>query len=455
MAGTPNDDLAALMDEAQYSRSALARDVRAMAAARGLTDVRCDHVDVGRWLSGMRPRGEKPELLAAALGRRLGRPLTLAEVGMSGRGGPPINLALDFAEDRTAVLRTARTLWNEDLKRTDFLRHGVVSAAMLATPMTRWLLAPPAEPAYRPGRTVKVGDRDVDAVRATTRMFEDLDHQYGGGHARTAAVQYLADHVVPLLHGAYTDGVGRRLFAVAAQFTYKTGAMAYDIGLHGLARRYFVQALNFAHASGDRALGGKALALMSHQANFLGEYQQALDFARAAKLGAAGHATPTVHAMYCAMEARALASIGDKRGCIRVMREAETSFDRGVVGENPDWIAYFDAAELHDELGHCFTGLRARADAEYHAGLSLGGLSDAYPRSRVFCRVSLATAQLHGKDVEQACATAAEGLAMAGRIESARVRSYLTAFNRELQPYACLTAVSEFRERAREAFDAA
>lgn len=455
MAGTPNDELAALMDEAQCSRTGLARDVRTLAAARGLTGVRCDHVDVGRWLSGMRPRGEKPELLAEALGRRLGRPLTLADIGLSGRGGPPINLALDFSEDRNTVLRTSRTLWNEDLKRTTFLRQGAVSAAMLATPMTRWLLAPPAEPTYRPSRAVRVGDKDVETIRATTRMFEDLDHQYGGGHARTAAVQYLADHVVPLLHGSYTDAVGRRLFAVAAQFTYKTGAMAYDIGMHGLARRYFVQALNLAHTSGDRALGGKVLALMSHQANFLGEYQQALDFARAAKLGAAGHATPTVHAMYCAMEARALASIGDKRSCVRVMREAETAFDRGNSDDNPDWIAYFDAAELHDELGHCFTALRSRSDAEYHAGLSLGGLSDDYPRSRVFCRVSLATAQLRSKDVEQACATADEALVMAGRIESARVRSYVQTFMRELSPYGSLLAVTELRDRARDLLSAA
>jgi hypothetical protein len=190
-------------------------------------------------------------------------------------------------------------------------------------------------------------------------------------------------------------------------------------------------------ASGDRALGGKVLALMSHQANFLGEYQQALDFARAAKLGGA------------------LASIGDKRSCVRVMREAETAFDRGNSDDNPDWIAYFDAAELHDELGHSFTALRSRSDAEYHAGLSLGGLSDAYPRSRVFCRVSLATAQLRSKDVEQACATADEALVMAGRIESARVRSYVQTFMRELSPYGSLLAVTELRDRARDLLSAA
>lgn len=454
MGRTPNDQLAALLEEAGCSHGALARDISRLAAERGL-DVRCDHIDIGRWLAGMRPRGTKPELVAQALGRRLERPLTLEDVGMTGRGGPPLNLALAFAEDRTTVLRTATTLWDEDLKRADFLRRGVVTAAMLATPMTDWLLAPPADPVYRTGRTARVGAAEVDALRATARMFEDLDHQYGGGHARTAAVQYLHAHVSPLLHGAYTDAVGRDLFAAVAQFVYKTGAMAYDTGMHGLARRYFVQALGLAHASGDRALGGKVLALMSHQANFLGEYREALRFARAAKLGANGYATPRVHAMYCSMEARALASLGDTRACLRALREAETAFDKSVDADDPPWIDYFDAAELHDEAGHCFTALRQRADAEYHARLALGDLSDAYPRSRTFCRLSLATAQLQARDVEQACATATAAMSAMEQIKSARVRAYLRNFAAETKPYADVPAVKDFRHQARELLVAA
>ena len=193
------------------------------------------------------------------------------------------------------------------MKRSEFLRASI-TGGMLTTPMARWLLAPPTDPPYSTQGSRRIGLDDVDAVRATLQMFERLDHQFGGGHARTAAVQYLADAVTPLLHAGYTDAIGRQLFAVAAQFTYKTGAMAYDVGLHGLARRYFVQALNLSHVSGDRPLGGKVLALMSHQANFLGEYQQAVDLARAAALGAGTAATPRVRAMYAAMEARGLAA---------------------------------------------------------------------------------------------------------------------------------------------------
>ncbi|MFC0037670.1 transcriptional regulator [Actinomadura rayongensis] len=454
MTMNPNHDLVAVIEEAGISNKALAKAVRDLGRLRG-QDIRCTHVDVNRWRNGMIPRGAKPELIALALGRCLGRSLTLADIGMASPGGPPLTLGLDFAAEAPTVLRTTRRLWSEDLNRAEFLRHGTVTAAMLTTPMARWLIAPPADPPHRTGRTITVGRGDVEAVRTTVHMFENLDHQFGGGHARTAAAQYLHSQVTPLLHGNYTEAVGRDLFRVAAQFTYKTGAMAYDTGNHGLARRYFVQALNLAHTSGDRALGGKVLALMSHQANFLGEFTEAVDLARAAKLGGAGHATPTVQAMYCAMEARALASLGDARGCLRALSEAEAAFAKRYPGDEPDWIGYFDAAEFHDEFGHCFQALGHTSQAVRHATLSLAASGDSYPRSRTFCRFTLATSHVSAsrsrdRDVDQAVAVATEALPLVDQLKSVRVRSYIRTFNRHLDTYADTAAVSAFRERLAE-----
>lgn len=442
-----NEGLAAVIAAAGCSHAALARDVRDLAAQRGLISVRCNHVDVGRWLDGMIPRGDKPALIAEALGRRLGRPIKLTEIGMASRHDPPTLLALEFLDSRAATLHTARTLWIEDVKRSEFVQHGIVTGAMLVTPMARWLLAPDGKTDALPSRGIRVGTSDVDAVRATLHMFEKLDHRFGGGHARTAAVQYLVDSVSPLLNGRFTEETGRDLFAVAAHFTYKTGAMAYDSGLHGLARRYFIQALNLAHVSGDRSLGGKVLALMSHQANFLGEYQEAVDLARAAKLGAAGHATRTTHAMYCVMEARALANQNERSACARAIREAESSFDDRNENDDPDWIRYFDEAEFHDELGHCFTSLRAPSDAAFHANIALASESSAYPRSRIFCRFSLAMAQLESS-VEEACDTAHRALIRATSIKSARIRTYVRTFNQRLTAIGPSRASREFRQKA-------
>ncbi|MEU4233294.1 hypothetical protein AB0F17_54190 [Nonomuraea sp. NPDC026600] len=383
-------------------------------------------------------------------GRGLGRAASPGGVSAG------ISAGLDFIPSRADMLASAQTLWVGDLDQADWLQFDEVPASMLLTPMGRWLVALPPGPAGQTNSTRHVTAGDVEAVRATLRRFETLDHRYGGGHARKAAVLFLQGEVASLLHGAYTDRVGQDLFAVAAQLTYKVGAMAYDLAMHGTARRYYLQALNLAHAADDRPLGGKVLALASHQANFVGEYEEAVDLARAAKYGAAGWATPTVHAMYCAMEARALASLGDQRNCYAALKEAERAFSRRREGEDPDWIGYFDVAEFHDELGHCFAALGDTREALVHTGLALSESSATYRRSRTFCRliqagVHVTSPKPSRQDVEQACATATEALAMAGELKSLRVQTYIDRFNGQLAPYARLPIVADFREQWHDA----
>ncbi|WP_188196672.1 transcriptional regulator [Nonomuraea sp. SYSU D8015] len=454
MSAMVNRELADLMAEAGMSNKKLAGKLRELALLRGLPSS-YTHVYVARWLEGMRPRGETPHLIASVLGRELGRVVTLDDIGMTSTGahlGP--GFGLDFSTAPPTILRTTRKLWEADLARDQLLRLDDVPAKTLLSPMGLWLIAVPPKPPRRSGRARKVTEADVERVRLTTHLFEDLDHRFGGEYRRQTAVQYLHREVSELLHGQYVAAVGRELFAAAAVMTYKVGAMAYDSGLHGLARRYFMQALNLAHAAGDPALAGKVWALMSHQANFLGEYGEAVAFARAAKLGAEGAATPVVHAMYCAMEARALASLGDRRNAIAALREAERSFGKGRSEAEPDWIAYFDRAELCDEFGHSFAALGDKGNAIEFAQLTLDESSDRFPRSRVFAQLTLAGAHLAGKplqkEVEQACLVAGAAIERAGRIRSARVREYITRFNRSLTPYEKARAVGDFREQWRD-----
>jgi hypothetical protein len=78
------------------------------------------------------------------------------------------------------------------------------------------------------------------------------------------------------------------------------------------AQRHLTQAFRIAHAAGDKALCGRILAGISHQANFLGHYQTAVDLATAAHHGAKGFTTPTTMALFLAMKARAHASLGQE-----------------------------------------------------------------------------------------------------------------------------------------------
>jgi hypothetical protein len=117
------------------------------------------------------------------------------------------------------------------------------------------------------------------------------------------ACWYLRHEVVPLLNGSHGDPTSRMLIDVVAQFQHDVGWMAYDVGQQPLATQYFHSALRLAHAAGDRLLGARVLAAMSHQAIHLRHLRQAIDFAQAARNITRQVATPRTVAMLAAMEA--------------------------------------------------------------------------------------------------------------------------------------------------------
>ncbi|WP_159942508.1 MULTISPECIES: hypothetical protein [unclassified Nocardiopsis] len=358
-----------------------------------------------------------------------------------------------FTEFSHHAVASAHRLWRADLHQEDPLTWALTPADQLSAPVLRWIVAPPALLEANDQAPVHVGADDVKAITRACDLFEALDHEFGGGHARTAAVQYLNSEVTPLLQGNFTPEVGRSLFSAAARFAAKVGAMAYDAGLHALGRRYFLQSLNLAHLASDRLLGAKALALLSHQANFLGEHCTAVDFARTAKTGTQGHSTPAVQAMLAAMEARALASMGEERACSRALREMESAFSRVQRDDEPPWMGYFDASELSDELAHCFHDLGHGALAAEHANQSVELAPAGFRRSRSFAGLIHASAYLMnpgGADLEAACDTATGVLQEAGRLRSARVKAYLNRFHERLEPYAQTPVVKAFRDQLTE-----
>ena len=127
----------------------------------------------------------------------------------------------------------------------------------------------------------------------------------------------------------------REIFSAAAEVAQLLGWSAYDAGRHGAAQRYFTQGLRLATEAGDPVLGGRLLSNLSHQANYLGRYDEALQFARAAQASGGGRATGTVTAMFLAMEARALASSGDARLCANALNLAEQAFARRDPAKGP------------------------------------------------------------------------------------------------------------------------
>ncbi|MGW1291621.1 regulator [Streptomyces sp. NPDC002533] len=294
----------------------------------------------------------------------------------------------------------------------------------------------------------RVGAGDIAALRSVGELFRTLDHAYGGGHARQALVRYLEHEAEPMLRGTYGETTGRRLFAAVADLTRLAGWTSYDIAAHGLAQRYFVQALRLAQAAGDRGYGAYVLLTMSRQAVYLGHGREAVQLARVAQQGIGSAAPPLVQALLHAVEARGHAVLGEARSCTAALTRAEHALETARPGDEvPHWARTFDEAQLADELGHCHRDLQQYRAAAQHAERSLQLRAPAYARSRLFSRVVLASARLGLGELEQACQLGAEAAQQAAEMRSARATEYVRAFERSLEPYRDAVAVRGYRDR--------
>ena len=471
---TPNRQLAALIAEAGFSNAGLARRVDQLGVEHGL-DLRYDKTSVTRWLRGQQPRGTTPALIAEVFTRRLGRRLSAQDLGLDACA--PVYAGLEFAATPSEAVDIVSGLWRKDSGSHAELRKIAFTPAGLVVPSRDWLIGraddrvahgEPGDgipdrvplqgrvPLPRQRRTdrfdrahgARVGAGDIAALRSVGELFRSLDHAYGGGHARQALVRYLEHEAEPLLRGTYGETTGRRLFAATADLTRLAGWTSYDIAAHGLAQRYFVQALRLAQAAGDRAYGSYVLVTMSRQAVYLNHGREAVQLARVAQQGVGSSAPPVVQALLHAAEARGHGLMGEVRACTAALARAERALESARPGDDtPYWALFFDEAQLADELAHCHRDLQQYRAASQHAERSLQLRAAGYARSRLFCRVVLATARLGLGELEAACTLGAEAAAQAAEMRSVRAHEYVRDFERRLEPYRDAAPVRGYRDR--------
>ncbi|WAU84877.1 hypothetical protein O1Q96_37425 [Streptomyces sp. Qhu-G9] len=133
-------------------------------------------------------------------------------------------------------------------------------------------------------------------------------------------------------------------------------------------------------------------------------------------------------AQFRAMEARALARLGDAEGCDLALSEAERQLSMRTADSDPAYIAYFDEVELAAEFGHCFRDLGRSVQAtERGAGSIFGdGLNN---RSDFFATMVQAEAYINQGEASQGFDIALSALRLGEGLKSARCVQYV----RELQ----------------------
>ncbi|GAA1907550.1 hypothetical protein GCM10009716_16990 [Streptomyces sodiiphilus] len=476
----PNTRLADLFGLAGWSKGELARLVNRQAAALGHPQLATDTSRVRRWMDvGEIPRDPVPEVLASLFTERLGRVVTIEDLGLSRAGDAESRQALGglpWDQHRTAEVLTEFTGMDLMLNRRGMVGAGAALAAgsALSDALHDWLLVrpdpvasvgqgarPPAGPAGLDRyEAAPVGSAEIEALERSVEIFRAWDAARGGGLQRKAVVGQL-NEVGGMLAYDHPPHLQRRLWGVAANLAVLAGWMSHDVGLEPTAQKYFVIAVHAAREGGDRPRAGEALSRAARQMVHLGRPDDALDLMKLARSGSGDETLPRTRAMLCTVEAWAQASLGRGQAMRRTLGRAEELFvsDRGDVPP-PSWMQMFDEADLHGMQALAYRTLAEHEPgvartAERHAKRALELRGEGRQRSSTLDHISLASACFLADDPDQADHYARLALLTIGETSSHRTWDRLREMYRLTGRYADCPQVGELRERIELALPAA
>jgi tetratricopeptide (TPR) repeat protein len=407
---------------------------------------RYTHTSVANWMRGMTPRWPTPRFVAAALGERLGRPVSLAEIGMAGAETMGADVGLNFPRPLPAAIDTATQFWSH-VNRRDFFSSSFAAAAY-AVPVRRWLIQPADRRAQHKG-SVRVGRTDITELNDAAERARHWDSKYGGGSSGASQVSAcLQDRAAPLLSGTYTDEIGAELFAATARLARLAGFAAFDMGYHDLAQRHYVQALRLARAAGDIPFGGYVLVTMAMQAALRGFHEDAIDMAQAAFERAKHVATPRTLAFFQLIEARAHARAGDRRAAGHTLAASERLLGLvNLADDDPPWIDFYDYSRLAADA----TEINRDLNMPHHVlrwNIQATMPTSRFVRSYGMRLAIVGSGHLQAGQLDEGLVLGHQSIDVLQRVASTRSLDYLRDFTARLEPWSRERAVQEFRQRA-------
>ncbi|MFD7161603.1 hypothetical protein ACFV9C_43960 [Kribbella sp. NPDC059898] len=448
-----NDQLAAVIAETDLSYAQLAQAVGRVAAESGnhrLASVGRSHI--AHWVAdGSMPSGDAPTVLAETLSRRLGRVVTVDELGMS---TPQTSTPLGWTADTLTTLADLGR-GNVDIERRSVLRAAGYSVAALALPPDSWWEAKARQGTSRASRAGRlIGTGDLEAIRETVQMFTQIDQRRGGGHARSAVTQYLTTDVASMLRAAHaSQDVRRGLFSTAGELAYLSGWMAFDAHDHAIAQKYFTVATQLAAEADDPPLQGHILRAMAHQAVDLGHSRQAVRLAKASLAGRRSVlASSRERALFEVVHARALAADHQGPAAARALVRAESNLHAATVGDNePGRIFFFAEASLAHETACTLRDLGDLDGAtdQFRRSVQLREAAN-FRRTHAVTLGYLGAVQARQGAVEEACATWSTALEAMDGVQSGRTRQTVVDMRSALSPFRArrITAADELDRRA-------
>lgn len=459
---------------AGWSKGELARLVNRQAAAQGHPQLATDTSRVRRWIDGGEtPRDPVPAVLASLFTERLGRVVTIEDLGLRRPGDAGTRRILNdlpWTPQRTAAVLTEFTGMDLMLNRRGVVGAGaaLVAGSVLSNAMHDWLRAAPAAtspddppPVNDPAgvdryEAAPIGTQEIEELERSVEIFRAWDATRGGGLQRKAVVGQL-NEVGGMLAYRHAPAVQARLWGVAANLAVLAGWMSHDVGMEPTAQQYFLIAAHAAREGGDRPRAGEALSRAARQMVHLGRPEDALHLMRLAHQGAGREALPRTRAMLCTIEAWAQAAMGRGQEMRRTLGRAEELFvaDRGDTPP-PSWMQLFDEADLHGMQALAYRTLAehdpsAARPAAGHARRALRLRARGRDRSQIFDHITVASACFIDGDPDQAAGHAHLALNAIRSNSSHRTWDRLRDMYRLTGRYADYPRVGELREEIEQA----
>ncbi|MFI7121926.1 helix-turn-helix transcriptional regulator [Amycolatopsis sp. NPDC049868] len=287
--------------------------------------------------------------------------------------------------------------------------------------------APPAE--FLARTTVatpvpkRIGHVDVEQVQAITWAIAMSENKFGGGPACEAAAAQLR-WTQRLLYASGTNEVRHDMYEAVANLSAVVAHTAFDIADYTAADRFFQFGLWAATEGKAWPLRANILSEIARKQIYLGEYEDALTSIEYAQVRS-DRLAKTGQAMLWAVRARLLALNGRGEETAADVDRADECFAARTPAEDPPWLCYYDEAEHLGSTGKAML-IQARrtnrpeiAAGRLQSAIRLHG--DAYPRSRTFSRIRLATLLMTSGDPVEAAAIGTTAVEEAKQISSRRI----------------------------------
>ena len=420
VAATRNTRLEALLDEFGYTHEQLAETVNRAAENLLGSPANCTDRHVRRWIAGEVQWPWQRYLLP--LQHIFGRsPQDMGFVPRkSSRVPPPPD-------------RSAGVVDQHAMPRREFIAVGLLATLSLE-------LIPSA------GR---LGTSDVERIRAIVPTLYKYDHALGGGALHDAASQALRRVQYAVNHCTYGDRVERLLYSAMGDLAASAGWFAYDAGRQADATNLYNEALQAGMLSGDGMLQARVWSNLAMQARLLDRDREALRIGRAAVETRHAKSDAWLMALLHCRQAVGHARTGDRTRAQRSLARAETAYER-TQGQPAAWLSFLTPAELTGLAGAAHQALGQHRRAEQLTASALQMLEPRFERNRVYYTAQYAQALLDDGDIEHAAVQACEAVALAGRVQSERVRGKLGDLRPHLQRHAQVPAAADFLEQTRQ-----